>query len=87
MERILAKSKAGHDKNHVYVVLGEEADCVLLSNGRTKTCTSPKRKKKIHIQPIKNLLPEIREMLQAEEITDREIVKILELYNRRKEDV
>ena len=42
MEITLAKSKAGHDKNHVYVIIGTEQDLVYLANGRTKTCEHPK---------------------------------------------
>ena len=48
MELLLAKSKAGHDKNHIYVVVGEEKDVFFLANGTTKKCQSPKKKKKIH---------------------------------------
>lgn len=84
MSLMLAKSKAGHDKNHIYVVVGEEQDLVLLANGVTKTCASPKRKKKMHIQPIKNLPEEITGMVKNKEVDDTLVASILDLYNRRK---
>lgn len=84
MKLMLAKSKAGHDKNHIYVVVGEEADMVFLANGNTKKCESPKKKKKIHIQPIKNLPPEVTTLAEDKELDDALIASVLELYNRRK---
>ena len=84
---MLAKSKAGHDKNHIYVVVGEDADCVMLANGKTKSCAAPKRKKKIHIQPIKELPSNVRELMQTEGLDDEVVIKILDLDNRRKENV
>ena len=84
---MLAKSKAGHDKNHIYLVVGEDADCVMLANGRTKCCAAPKRKKKIHIQPIKKLPEEVEILIQNDGLDDEMIIKILDLYNRRKENV
>ena len=48
-ELILAKSKAGHDKNHIYVVMEKQEDVVYLVNGTTKTCANPKKKKAIQI--------------------------------------
>lgn len=84
MKLMLAKSKAGHDKNHIYVIVGEDEDMVLLANGKTKKCESPKRKKKIHIQPIKHLAPELLEMVEGKEWDDVLVASVLELYNRRK---
>lgn len=45
-------SKAGHDKNVLYVVVGEEGDFIFLSDGRLKPVDKPKRKRRKHIQPI-----------------------------------
>ncbi len=83
---ILAKSKAGHDKNHIYVVVGEEGDMVLLANGGTKPLSKPKRKKQMHIQPIKHLPAEIA-ALEQEPLSDELLIKILDLYTRRNENV
>ena len=47
-ELILAKSKAGHDKNHIYLVMKRQDDIVYLVNGKTRTCDNPKKKKEKH---------------------------------------
>ena len=83
MDLLLAKSKAGHDKNHIYVVIGEEGDLVFLANGTTKKCQSPKKKKKIHIQPIRHLPSELLQAAQEKEMNDALVAEILNLYNRR----
>ena len=44
-ELILAKSKAGHDKNHIYLVMKRQDEIVYLVNGKTRTCDNPKKKK------------------------------------------
>ena len=46
-ELILAKSKAGHDKNHIYLVMKRQDDIVYLVNGKTRTCDNPKKKKDV----------------------------------------
>ena len=48
-----AKSKAGRDKEEIYVIIDEEAEYVYLADGKYKSINKPKRKKKKHIQPIK----------------------------------
>ena len=49
-----AKVKAGHDKDHIYMVAGEDENRVFLVNGTTKKMQNPKKKSKKHIQIIKN---------------------------------
>ena len=48
----LATSKAGHDKDRLYLIIGEEGDSVFLCDGRLRGVTNPKKKKKKHIQII-----------------------------------
>ena len=43
---MLAKSKAGHDKNNVYIVIGEEDRYVYLADGEVRTWEKPKKKEK-----------------------------------------
>ena len=45
-------SKAGHDKGTLYVVTAEEDDFVYLCDGRLKRLDTPKKKRRIHIQPV-----------------------------------
>lgn len=47
-----ATSKAGHDKDRLYLIVGEEDDCVYLCDGRLRGVENPKKKKKKHIQII-----------------------------------
>lgn len=49
----LAISKAGHDKNMVYVIIKEEAEYVYLVDGKMRSLDRPKRKNKKHISPVK----------------------------------
>ena len=49
---MLARSKAGHDKGHVYVIMKEEEAYVYLVDGSIRTIEKPKKKKKKHVQPI-----------------------------------
>jgi len=81
---ILAKSKAGHDKNHIYVVLKEEGEFFILANGTTKPIEAPKRKKKMHVQRICHLPDElVDEISKLSELDNSTISNIVELYGRR----
>lgn len=78
---MLASSKAGHDKNTVYVIIKEETEYVYLADGRLKTLAKPKRKNKKHIQVIKKYPePEFPERIKAGKTNDGEIRKVLEQY-------
>ena len=86
----LATSKAGHDKDRLYMIVGEEGECVYLCDGRLRGVEHPKKKKKKHIQIIhssaqdtliqiiKQNLPGVRDEI------DRQIRKTLEDYLRNK---
>ena len=50
---LLAMSKAGHDKDHVYLVVEEKEEYVLLVDGKNRLLENPKKKNKKHIQLIK----------------------------------
>lgn len=87
MELMLARSKAGHDKDHVYVVKEMTEEYVFLVNGTTKTWDAPKKKKRKHIQPIKHLSSELKAFAANGDWNDAAINHILDLYHRRKENV
>ena len=63
----LARSKAGHDKERVYVIINEENEYVYLADGVIRTLDNPKRKKKKHIQIIQNKINKTQ-MTRNEEI-------------------
>lgn len=49
---MLARSKAGHDQGHVYVILDVDDAYVYLIDGSIRTVDKPKKKKKKHVQII-----------------------------------
>ena len=87
----LATSKAGHDKDRLYLVIGEKDDCVLLCDGRLRGVTNPKKKKKKHIQIIhfsapSELLAQIRQAADGQEDGINEQIRShLENYHDRTE--
>ena len=82
----LATSKAGHDKDRLYMIVGEEGECVYLCDGRLRGVEHPKKKKKKHIQIIHSLAQDtliqiIKQNLPGErDEIDRQIRKTLEDY-------
>lgn len=86
----LATSKAGHDKDRLYMIVGEEGECVYLCDGRVRGVEHPKKKKKKHIQIIHSsaqdtLIQIIKQNLPGErDEINRQIRKTLEDYLRNK---
>ena len=82
----LATSKAGHDKDRLYMIVGEEGECVYLCDGRLRGVEHPKKKKKKHIQIIHSsaqdtLIQIIKQDLPGErDEINRQIRKTLEDY-------
>lgn len=82
----LATSKAGHDKDRLYMIVGEEGECVYLCDGRLRGVENPKKKKKKHIQIIHSsaqdtLIQIIKQNLPGErDEINRQIRKTLEDY-------
>ncbi len=88
MDLKLAISKAGHDKKDIYVVYKEDDEYAYLVNGTTKTISKPKKKKKIHLQPIKHIPSVVLDEINSVNTIDDVLIKrILKVYNRRNEDV
>ncbi len=76
-------SKAGHDKDTLYLVVAEEGDFVALSDGRLKPLSSPKRKRKKHIQPIRRTAGEdLVQALKENRATDEQIKYAISQYNK-----
>lgn len=72
---MLAKSKAGHDKGHVYVIYGTDEAYVYLIDGKIRTMERPKKKKKKHVQII----------LQKQDLSgmdDVGVKRILKLFDK-----
>ena len=54
-----AKSMAGHDRNHIYLVTGKDERFVYLADGNVKLLAEPKKKNRKHIQIIHRLPDEV----------------------------
>lgn len=77
-----ATSKAGHDKNTVYVIVACDNECVYLCDGRLKTISKPKKKNMKHIQIINRIVDEelLRRFINKETIFDEEIKYVIKQY-------
>lgn len=85
MTGFLASSKAGHDKDKIYVIIKEDAEYVWLSDGKIKTMDNPKKKRKKHIQPIKYFNNEEMRtsLLEGKKVSDLEIMMVLKNYKKQ----
>ena len=85
MTGFLASSKAGHDKDKIYVIIKEDAEYVWLADGKVKTIANLKKKRKKHIQIIKCFNNEEMKskLLQNKEVSDLEIVMALKKYKQQ----
>ena len=76
-------SLAGRDRGCLYFVIGKDADCRLLANGKNRTLESPKRKKLRHMKKI--LHPETRvaaKLLAGDKVLNSELRKDLAFISR-----
>lgn len=77
---MLAVSRAGHDKDTLYVVLEDDGTYVWLADGKRRLLEKPKKKKKIHVQVIKHLPQELLGSMQSITL-DAHLRKIINTYN------
>lgn len=82
---MLASSKAGHDKNKIYVIIKEEAEYVWLSDGDIREMSHPKKKRKKHIQCIKHFFDtNLRDCLMAgDPVMNSEIKRVIKAYKKQ----
>ncbi len=79
MVGMLASSKAGHDKDTVYIIVKEDAEYVYVSDGRLKPIENPKKKNKKHIQIIKKESDDIlrEKLLNGQQVYNEEVRKAI----------
>lgn len=70
-----AISKSGHDRNQLYVIIREDDEYVYLCNGRNRTLENLKRKRKKHIQIIKQIPQVISQTCYQNDIFYNEGIK------------
>ncbi len=73
----VVKSRAGHDKNTWFVVLSVDGSYAFIANGKSRTISSPKKKKYIHLVLTKTVLSE------DEMESDRSIRNALKRIDRK----
>lgn len=74
---MIVRSKQGHDKGQFYVVLTLNGRIAEVSNARSRTAASPKRKNCCHLAPT-------RTVLTAQQLdSDSEIQKVLAAFSER----
>ena len=72
---MFAKSKAGHDKGHLYVIYDADETYVYLVDGKIRTIDKPKKKKRKHVQII-------YEKHEIEGKDDVAVKRILKLFDK-----
>ena len=77
---MLAKSKAGHDKGHVYVIYETDDTYVYLVDGRIRMIENPKRKKIKHVQIIR----EEHDIIEIDNVGIKRMLKLFDKDMRRK---
>lgn len=79
---MLAASKAGHDKDSVYVIIREDGEYIYVADGQNRTADRPKRKNKKHVQLIKK-----KRMPEPENgFDDLEMKRVIKEYLREREE-
>ncbi len=78
-----AVSKAGHDKDRLYVIVAQEGEYVFLCDGKFKIPDKPKKKKRKHIQPITQTVDEelLCKLQRGGKIYPEEIKFAVKQYN------
>lgn len=79
-----AKSKAGHDKDEIFIIINIEGEYVFLVDGKSRKMEKPKRKKKKHIQVINTVDEELQNKLNDNIlIRDEDIKRAIKCYKQR----
>ena len=71
---MIARSKAGHDKGHVYIIVETDATSVYLVDGKIRTLDRPKKKKKKHVQ----LICEQHDIAGLDDVALKRILKLFD---------
>ena len=81
----LATSKAGHDRERLYVIVAQKDDDVYLCDGNLRPPDRPKKKRRKHIQPINAYVNDnLRSrLLGGEKVYGEEIRHALKQYREQ----
>lgn len=83
-----ARSKAGHDKDTLYLIVAQEKSFVYLCDGKYHTLEKPKKKALKHVALFKASVSEdiIRRIMEKEKIFDHEIKYVIKMQEKGKEE-
>ena len=85
---MMAKSLAGHDQGKIYFVSGVDEEYVYLVDGKIRTLSRPKKKRKKHIQIDYRITEWIQKLLdQEKEIQDSDVIRAIKEYGMRRQEV
>lgn len=77
------KSKAGHDKEEIFIIINKEGEYVFLADGKSRKVDKPKKKKIKHIQVINTVDEDLRNKLENHIlIRDEDIKRAIKCYKR-----
>ena len=80
-----AISKAGHDKDEIYVINNIDGEYVYLVDGKNKTIEKPKKKKLKHLQPVNFIDSELLNKMNSDvPLRNEDIKRALKCYKARK---
>lgn len=77
---MLVKSKAGHDKDELYVILDMQDEYLYLVDGKIRTLDHPKKKKIKHVQRIDYIVKNVVETQSTNSLRNEDIKYAIKLY-------
>lgn len=78
-----ALSKAGHDKDKIYVIIDMEDKYVYLSDGKSRLISNPKKKKLKHVEIIENVDKDLFDKINNNiEVKNEEIKRSIKYCKR-----
>lgn len=78
------KSKAGHDKEEIFIIINIEGEYVYLVDGKSRIIEKPKKKKIKHIQIIHQIDEELQSKIEANLILrDEDIKRAIKSYKQK----
>ncbi len=80
----LARSKAGHDRNRLYVILEVSGDMLVLADGTHRTVETPKLKKKKHVWRMNHIDENLaRQLKEGKGFDNGSIVRAIRLFEEK----
>jgi len=80
----VVKSKAGHDKDELFLIIQVDQAYVYLVDGKRRRLEKPKKKKKKHIQVTKQMAEDFAEKIHhGERLTNAHIRNSLKVFKQK----